>query len=74
MRYLQAWAAKARQGKRPPGRGERGPLLECSEHLANNSLARLGGSADDDGAATGGVATVCAVFIVALCKAGEGLQ
>ncbi|CAM9110918.1 unnamed protein product [Ectocarpus fasciculatus] len=74
----QAWAAHARQGKRPSHAGD--PLLECAEHLNSSSLDRqtksstVGGDDGGDNRVCGaadGVGGVCTAFVVALCDAAD---
>ncbi|CAN0234772.1 unnamed protein product, partial [Ectocarpus sp. 12 AP-2014] len=74
----QAWAAHARQGKRPAHTGD--PLLECAEHLNSSSpirqtkISTVGGDGVGDSGVRGavdGVGGVCADFLAALCKAAD---
>lgn len=75
---MQAWAAHARQGKRPAHTGD--PLLECAEHLNSISpirqtkISTVGGDGGGDSGVRGavdGVGGVCADFLAALCEAGK---
>lgn len=74
----QAWAAHARQGKRPSHTGD--PLLECAEHLNSSlsirqtNISTVGGNGSGDSGVRGaadGVGGVCAAFLAALCEAGK---
>ncbi|CBJ26942.1 possible MAPK [Ectocarpus siliculosus] len=74
----QAWAAHARQGKRPAHTGD--PLLECAEHLNSScpirqtKISTVGGDGGGDSGVRGavdGVGGVCADFLAALCEAAD---
>ncbi|CAM9322479.1 unnamed protein product, partial [Ectocarpus sp. 8 AP-2014] len=74
----QAWAAHARQGKRPAHTGD--PLLECTEHLNSSypirqtKISTVGGDGGGDSGVRGavdGVGGVCADFLAALCEAAD---
>ncbi|CAB1117847.1 unnamed protein product [Ectocarpus sp. CCAP 1310/34] len=74
----QAWAAHARQGKRPAHAGD--PLLQCAEHLNSSSPIRqtkintVGGDGGGDSGVRGavdGVGGVCAHFLAALSEAAN---